>query len=194
MRMLGRTMADDWHALRAEAVLQRLDSSPLGLTSREAAQRLSRFGPNELVQTAKVSPLRILLSQFIDVLVIVLIIAAVISATLGLLQGETADLYDAVLIIVIVIMNAILGFVQEYRAERSLEALKSLAAPKAHVLREGGVVAVPPRELVPGEVVVLAAGDRVPADARLLEVASLRVNAASLARQAPPRPKALRAA
>src|SRR2546422_1433599 len=180
MRMLGRTMADDWHALRAEAVLQRLDSSPLGLTSREAAQRLSRFGPNELIQTAKVSPLRILLSQFVDVLVIVLIIAAVISATLGLLQGETADLYDAVLIIVIVIMNAILGFVQEYRAERSLEALKSLAAPKAHVLREGGVVAVPSRELVPGEVVVLAAGDRVPADARLLEVASLRVNEASL--------------
>src|SRR5437879_6154734 len=180
MRMLGRTMADDWHALRAEAGLQRLDSSPLVLTSREAAQRLSRFGPNELVQPAKVSPLRILLSQFIDVLVIVLIIAAVISATLGLLQGETADLYDAVLIIVIVIMNAILGFVQEYRAERSLEALKSLAAPKAHVLREGGVVAVPSRDLVPGEVVVLAAGDRVPADARLLEVASLRVNEAAL--------------
>src|SRR5256712_6056552 len=77
-------------------------------------------------------------------------------------------------------MNAILGFVQEYRAERSLEALKSLAAPKANVLREGGVVAVPSRELVPGEVVVLAAGDRVPADARLLEVASLRVNEASL--------------
>src|SRR2546422_467359 len=116
----------------------------------------------------------------VDDLVIVLIIAAVISATLGLLQGETADLYDAVLIIVIVIMNAILGFVQEYRAERSLEALKSLAAPKAHVLREGGIVAVPSRELVPGEVVVLAAGDRVPADARLLEVARLRVNEASL--------------
>src|SRR3989475_11284047 len=180
MRMLGRTMADDWHALRAEAVLQRLDSSPLGLTSREAAQRLSRFGPNELVQTAKGSPLRILLSQFIDVLVIVLIIAAVISATLGLLQGETADLYDAVLIIVSVIMNAILGFVQEYRAERSLDARQSPAAPKAHVLREGGIVAVPSRELVPGEVVVRAAGDRVPADARLLDVASLRINEASL--------------
>src|SRR3989454_9694900 len=77
-------------------------------------------------------------------------------------------------------MNAILGFVQEYRAERSLEALKSLAAPKAHVLREGGVVGVPSRELVPGDVVVLAAGDRIPADARVLEVASLRVNYASL--------------
>jgi len=184
-------MADDWHALRAEAVLQKLDSSPLGLTSREAAQRLSRFGPNELVQTARVSPLRILMSQFVDVLVIVLIIAAIISASLGVLQGQNEDLYDAVLIIVIVIMNAILGFVQEYRAERSLEALKSLAAPKAHVLREGGVVAVPSRELVPGDVVVLAAGDRIPADARLLEVASLRVNEASLTGESLPVSKAV---
>jgi len=186
-----RAMADDWHALRAEAVLQKLDSSPLGLTSREAAQRLSRFGPNELVQTAKVSPLRILLSQFVDVLVIVLIIAAIISASLGVLQGQNEDLYDAVLIIVIVIMNAILGFVQEYRAERSLEALKSLAAPKAHVLREGGVVAVPSREVVPGDLVVLAAGDRIPADARLLEVASLRVNEASLTGESLPVSKAV---
>src|SRR5438876_11324813 len=186
-----RTMADDWHSLPADAVLKRLDASPLGLDSREAARRLSRFGANELVQTARVNPLRILLSQFVDVLVIVLILAAVISATLGLLQGETADLYDAVLIIVIVIMNAILGFVQEYRAERSLEALKSLAAPKAHVLREGGVVAVPSRDLVPGEVVVLAAGDRVPADARLLEVASLRVNEASLTGESLPVSKAV---
>src|SRR5256712_245757 len=175
-----RAMADDWHALRAEAVLQKLDSSPLGLTSREAAQRLSRFGPNELVQTAKVSPLRILLSQFVDVLVIVLIIAAIISASLGVLQGQNEDLYDAVLIIVIVIMNAILGFVQEYRAERSLEALKGLAAPKAHVLREGGVVAVPSREVVPGDLVVLAGGRGLPGVARLLEVAGLRVNEASL--------------
>src|SRR5712691_7193539 len=186
-----RAMADDWHALRAEAVLQKLDSSPLGLTSREAAQRLSRFGPNELVQTAKVSPLRILLSQFVDVLVIVLIIAAIISASLGVLQGQNEDLYDAVLIIVIVIMNAILGFVQEYRAERSLEALKTLAAPKAHVLREGEVVSIPSRELVPGEIIVLAAGDRVSADARLLEVASLRVNEASLTGESLPVSKAV---
>src|SRR6266700_888847 len=124
-----RAMAGDWHALRAEAVLQRLAASPLGLSSREARERLARVGPNELVQTARISPLRILLSQFTDVLVIVLIAAALISAALGLSQNETADLYDALLIIVII---------------------------------------------------VLAAGDRVPADARLLEVASLRVNEASL--------------
>src|SRR5437870_11887856 len=100
MRMLGRTMADDWHALRAEAVLQRLDSSPLGLTSREASQRLARFGPNELVQTARVSPLRILRSQLVDLLVILLIIAAVISSTLRLLHGDSAGLYDGVLLLV----------------------------------------------------------------------------------------------
>src|SRR5216117_3911422 len=188
---VGCTMADDWHALRAEAVLQRLDSAPLGLTSREASERLSRFGPNELVQTARVSPLRILLSQFVDVLVIVLIIAAIISASLGVLQGQNEDLYDAVLIIVIVIMNAILGFVQEYRAERSLEALKSLAAPKAHVLRERGLVAVPSRELVPGDIALLAAGDRVPADARLLEAAGLRLNEASLTGESQPAVKAI---
>src|SRR5438094_3289667 len=188
---VGCTMADDWHALRAEAVVQRWASAPLGITSREASERLSRFGRNELVQTARVSPLRILLSQFVDVLVIVLIIAAIISAALGVLQGQNEDLYDAVLIIVIVIMNAILGFVQEYRAERSLEALKSLAAPKAHVLREGGIVAVPSRELVPGDVVVLSAGDRVPADARLCHVVGLRVNEASLTGESLPVSKAV---
>src|SRR2546427_1199486 len=172
--MVRRSMADDWHALRPEAVLQRLESSPIGLTTRESAARLARVGPNELVQTTRISPLRILLSQFTDVLVIVLIIAAIISAALGLAQNETSDLYDAILIIAIVIMNAVLGFLQEYRAERSLEALKTLAAPRAHVVREGAVVAIPSRELVPGEVIVLAAGERVPAGARLPEARRLR--------------------
>src|SRR5256885_15448211 len=191
--MVRRSMADDWHALRPEAVLQRLESSLIGLTTRESAARLARVGPNELVQTTRISPLRILLSQFTDVLVIVLIIAAIISAALGLAQNETSDLYDAILIIAIVIMNAVLGFLQEYRAERSLEALKPLAAPRAHVVREGAVVAIPSRELVPGEVIVLAAGDRVPADARLLEAASLRVNEASLTGESLPVSKATEA-
>jgi len=124
-------MADHWHALPAEAVLQRLDASPLGLTTRDARARLERVGPNELVQATKISPFRILLSQFKDVLVIVLIIAAVISAVLGITRNQTEDLWDAALIVIIVIMNSILGFVQEYRAERSLEALKTLAAPRA---------------------------------------------------------------
>lgn len=173
-------MADDWHSLPAETVLQRLEASPSGLTAAEATRRLARYGPNELVQTTKASPFRIFLAQFKDVLVIILIIAAAISAALGLAQNETADLYDAALIIAIVIMNSVLGFFQEYRAERSLEALKNLAAPHAHALREGEAVPVLSRDLVPGDVVVLAAGDRVPADGRLLEAASLRINEASL--------------
>src|SRR5216117_4048934 len=186
-----RTMADEWHSLPADDVLRRLDASPLGLNASDAARRLARIGPNELVRTARISPWRILLAQFVDVLVIVLIIAAIISAVLGTLQGELADLYDAILIVAIVIMNAILGFVQEYRAERSLEALKGLAAPKAHVLREGGIVAIPSRELVPGDVTVLAAGDRVAADARLLEAAGLRLNEASLTGESQPVSKAI---
>src|SRR3989475_13160974 len=106
-----RAMADHWHSLPADAVLRRFDASPQGLNSQEAARRLARFGPNELVQTARVRPLRILLSQFVHVLVIVLIIAAIISAVLRLLQSPRSDPYYAVLIIVLVIMNAILGFV-----------------------------------------------------------------------------------
>src|ERR1700704_299670 len=162
-----RAMADDWHSLPAETVLQRLDASASGLTAAEAARRLARYGPNELVQTLKASPLRIFLGQFKDVLVIILIIAAAISAALGLAQNETADLYDAALIIAIVIMNSVLGFFQEDRAERSLEALKNLSAPRAHALRGGETVPVPSRDLVPGDVVVLAAGGRGPPGGRL---------------------------
>src|SRR5205814_10376328 len=145
-----RTMADEWHSSPADDVLRRLDASPLGLNASDAARRLARIGPNELVRTARISPWRILLAQFVDVLVIVLIIAAIISAVLGTLQGELADLYDAILIAAIVIMNAIPGFVQEDRSERSPEALIDLVAPKADLLRDGRVLAVPSRELLPG--------------------------------------------
>ena len=179
-------MANDWHALPAEAVLGRLKASPHGLTPEEAAARLARHGPNELVQTTRVSPLKILLEQFTDVLVLVLIAAAIISGALGLAKGEATELYDAGLIMVIVILNATLGFVQEYRAEKSLQALKALAAPRAHVVRGGEITSVPTREVVPGDIAVLGAGDRIPADARLLEAASLRTNEASLTGESTP--------
>ena len=173
-------MPDDWHALSAQDVLERLGSGPEGLRPAEAAARLAKHGPNDLVQLTKVSRLRILLSQFVDALVIILIIAAAISAVLGFLNGNSGELYDAILITIIVVLNALFGYVQEYRAEKSLEALRSLAAPKAHVMRGGEASTIAARELVPGDVVLLSAGDKVPADLRLLESVNLRVNEASL--------------
>ncbi len=179
-------MAEDSHAVDVETAFERQASSPTGLSKGEAAKRLADVGPNELVQTTRVSPLRIFLEQFTDVLVIILIIAAAISGYLGLSKGESAELWDAILIAIIVILNSVLGFVQEFRAERSLQALKALAAPKAHVVREGEVLPIPARELVPGDVVLLAAGDKIPADVRLFEAASLRTNEASLTGESTP--------
>jgi len=182
---------DDWHALTLEAALERLGSRPQGLTRSEAAARLARSGPNELLQLAKVSRLKIFLSQFLDVLVIILVIAAAISGVLGLLKGDVNELYDAILIMIIVVLNAVFGYYQEYRAEKSLEALRSLSAPRAHVIREGEPSTIPARDLVPGDVVVLSAGDKVPADVRLIEVASLRTNEASLTGESAPVSKAV---
>ncbi len=188
-------MADVWHAVGVETAFERQRSSPQGLPKEEAWKRLAEIGPNELVQTTRISPLRIFLEQFTDVLVIILIIAAAVSAYLGLSAGEsgTGELYDAVLIVIIVILNSVMGFVQEYRAEKSLQALKALAAPKAHAIREGETVAIPSRELVPGDVVALAAGDKVPADLRLFDVASLRTNEASLTGESTPVSKTIAA-
>ena len=181
-------MPEDWHALPVEAALSRLGSGEHGLSIAEAAARLATSGPNELIQFAKTSRLKIFLSQFLDALVIILIIAAAISAVLGLLKvpPDPAELYDAILIAIIVVLNALFGYVQEYRAEKSLEALRSLAAPKAHVIRGGEPTTVPAREVVPGDVVILSTGDKVPADLRLIETASLRVNEASLTGESMP--------
>ena len=173
-------MAETWHALRAEEVLDRLDSSPLGLDPEDAARRLARHGPNEIVQLRKISPLKIFLGQFVEPLVLVLIAAAVISGAIGFARGTVEELYDAVVIVVIVLFNAGFGFFQEYRAEKAIQALKALAAPQAQVVREGQVTVLPTKDVVPGDVVILNAGDKVPADLRLLEVANLRVNEAPL--------------
>ncbi len=173
-------MPEAWHAVDVETAFEREGSAPTGLSKGEAAERLAKVGPNELVQTTRISPLRIFLEQFTDVLVIILIIAAAVSAYLGLSRGESTEVWDAVLIAIIVVLNSVLGFFQEFRAEKSLQALKALAAPKAHVVRGGEALAIASRDLVPGDVVVLAAGDKTPADLRLFEAASLRTNEASL--------------
>jgi Ca2+-transporting ATPase len=162
-----------WHSLRAHDVVSRLGSKTEGLDEEEAKLRLSRFGRNELEPEKKPSSAGIFLRQFKSVLVIILLAATLISLALG----ETVD---AAVILAIVFAISVLGFVQEYRAEKALEALKRMAALTATVVRGGVESEIPARELVPGDVVVLSVGDKIPADMRLVETVNLRIDEASL--------------
>ncbi len=150
-----------------------------GLDETTAAERLERDGPNELLTTGLKSPYRILLEQFLDTMVIVLIVAALVSMVLG-------EVKDAIAIFVIVVLNAILGFTQEYRAERAMAALKQLSSPTVRLRRGGEVRERPARELVVGDIVLLEAGSLVPADGRLIEVANLRIQEAALTGESVP--------
>ena len=154
-------MADvAWHSLPIDEVVERHKTDlEKGLAPSEAARRLQEVGPNELKEAPRTGWLQRLLDQFRNFVVLLLIAASIISGLLG-------EVPEALAIILIVILNAILGIVQEGRAERALDALKKLASPEAHVLRDGHVVKVPEREIVPGDVVLLEAGNYVPADAR----------------------------
>ena len=169
-----------WHTLPAEQTLARLDThEDSGLTSAEAQARLERYGPNELVERGTKSPLVILWEQMINPLVLLLLFAAVVSALLG-----EAD--STIAIMGIVILNAILGVVQEYRAEKAMAALKQMAAPLVRVRRDARVSEISARELVPGDVILLEAGNIIPADARIVASASLSVQEASLTGESHP--------
>ena len=173
-------MSTEFHAMSGEETLSALGSGPQGLTAAEAADRLVRYGPNELSGGRKISPLKIFLEQFKDFMVIILIIAAIISAAIATAQGTTEEWLDAAVIMVIVVINATLGFVQTYRAEKTMQALKDMTAPLANVIRDGKEQSVPSKDLVPGDLILLAAGDRISADARLLDSTNLKTNEASL--------------
>lgn len=162
-----------WHALDSSQVLADLGSNKSGLAPDEAVLRLAQYGHNELVSKKKISPIKIFFEQFKDFLIIILLVATAIS----LVIGETLD---AIVIMVIVVFAAGLGFIQEFRAEKAMDALKKMAAPTARVLRGGSEVEIPARELVPGDVVILKAGDRIPADSRIFESFSLKVEEAAL--------------
>ena len=171
--------ADNWYTLTTDESLKSLGSGLDGLTSEEAAKRLKEYGPNELRRLKKISPWAIFFEQFKDLLIIILLVAVVISAVLG----ETVD---AIVIFIIIVFAAGLGFIQEYRAERSLEALKKMAAPAARVTRDGKHIDIPAVDLVPGDVVLLKTGDRIPADGRVLESVNLRTDEASLTGESSP--------
>ncbi|MDH5459108.1 MAG: HAD-IC family P-type ATPase, partial [Nitrospinota bacterium] len=162
-----------WHTLSIERVLERLSVASSGLSTEEARLRLIEHGPNELVSADGVTPWTVLGNQFKNVLIIILLIATVISAFLG-------HAIESIAIAVIVLFAIVLGFIQEYRAERAIEALKKMAAPFATVLRDGEEIRLPSRDLVPGDIVILRVGDKVPADARIREVMNLQVDESSL--------------
>ena len=169
-----------WHQLDAGAVCRLLATDrSRGLSGDEASRRLAEAGPNELAEADKASPVALFVGQFKDFMVLVLVAAALVSGLLG-------EFLDAITILAIIVMNGILGFAQEYRAEKSLRALRQLASPMARAVRDGRTLALPARELVPGDVVLLESGDRVPADVRILEAESLHIEESALTGESVP--------
>jgi Ca2+-transporting ATPase len=168
-----------WHTLPVDQTFERLKSDSAGLSREEGARRLAEIGPNELQAARRISPWQILLEQFKNILVVILLIATGLSAFLD--HGT-----ESLVIALIVLFAVFLGFIQEYRAERAIEALRQMAAPMARVLRGGEEHELPARELVPGDLILLRAGDRVPADARLVETVNLQVEEASLTGESMP--------
>jgi Ca2+-transporting ATPase len=169
----------NWHNLEVSEVLASLDSKRDGLSQEEAQRHLAEFGPNELAEKEKISSWIIFLEQFKNFLIIILLVAVILSA----IMGEVAD---AIVIFAIVLFAAGLGFIQEYRAEKAMEALKRMAAPMASVLRNGKEAEIPSRELVPGDIIIIRTGDRIPADCRLIEAVNLKADEASLTGESVP--------
>jgi Ca2+-transporting ATPase len=170
---MRRVEMKPWHAMTADELLKALGSGQGGLSADAALQRLVEYGPNRIESPHKPSPVKIFLSQFREYLTLVLIFAAIIA----IIAGETTNAY---VILGIVILVALIGFIQEYKAERAMEALRSMVAPDADVFRDGRMVVVPAEKLVPGDLIFLEAGDKVPADGRIVEETSLEVIEASL--------------
>ncbi len=172
--------APAWHCLPIAEVSKQLESDiAVGLTQVQAAERGAHYGPNAIQEGEHRSPWRMVLDQFTDFMIIVLLVAAVISGFIG-------EVIDTIAILVIVLMNGIIGFIQEYRAERAMAALKKLAAATARVLRDGKVADLPAAALVPGDVVVLEAGNVIPADLRLFESMVLKTEEAALTGESVP--------
>jgi Ca2+-transporting ATPase len=171
-----------WHTLAVDDVFRELNSSQGGLATAAAAERLDQYGPNELQAGRRVSPWRILLEQFKNVLLLILIGATGLSIATG--HGT-----EAIVIGIIVFFAVGLGFVQEFRAERAMEALQKMAAPAATVIRDGKEAQIPARELVPGDVILLKAGDKIPADCRLIEAVNLQADEAPLTGESVPSEK-----
>jgi len=169
----------EWHKLAPQDAVKRLKSSVDGLDTAEAKQRLARYGHNELKEEKPVSRLQIFLAQFKSFLVIILIAATIFSAAIG-------EIIDAIAILVIVVLNGVFGYIQEYRAEKTIAALKKLTRPETIVLRDGRKQMIPSRDIVPGDIVILEQGSRVTADMRLLWTTDLKIDESALTGESVP--------
>lgn len=180
---MNKTNAIHWHALDSAQVVDELKTDiDKGLSSKEAALRLEKYGPNQLTAAVRISPLMLFLAQLKNTLIIILLIATALSGVLG-------HAVEAIAIGVIVLFAVLLGFYQEFRAERALEALRKMAAPTALVIRDGVERSIPSLELVPGDIILLSMGDRVPGDSRLLEAINLKSDEAALTGESLPSEK-----
>ena len=173
------------HNKTIKEALAELKSSEKGLSSHEAKKRLEKHGYNQIEEKEKISAFRIFIGQFKSFIIWILIIAVIISAFLG-------EMVDAAVILAIVVLNAIFGFMQEYKAEKAIEALKNMASLKATVLRDGNEFEIDAKEVVPGDIIILSEGEKIPADARLIEIVMLETQEASLTGESLPVPKHLR--
>ena len=172
-------MAINWHNFTAEETLGKLETNRNGLSEAEAAQRLERYGPNELEEKGRTSRLVLFLRQFASPLIYILLIAVVIEFVIG-------NPIDASVILIIVNINAVVGYFQESRAEKAMLALRLMTAPQAKVKRQGEVKVVPARQVAPGDIIVLETGDKVPADVRVIEATNLKVDESALTGESQP--------
>ncbi len=163
----------DYYKHTTKDILKKLETDEKGISNSEARTRLDKYGPNKIESKKKISPIMIFLSQFNDPMIWILIGAALISAILG----EMIDFY---VILAILVANAVIGFIQEYNAEQAIEALKKMASLKAVVLRDGEETEIDAENLVPGDVILLSEGEKIPADARLLSITNLKTQEAAL--------------
>ena len=171
----------------AEAVIKTASSEANGLAADEAAKRLETDGPNKLIEAKKRSSLLRFFDEMKDPMIIILLVAALLSLITSLYQGENPS--DVFIILFVVVLNSTLGVIQENKAEEAIEALKKMTAAKSHVLRDGQIVSIENTELVVGDVIILEAGDSVPADGRIIEEASLKIEEAALTGESVPATK-----
>ncbi|MFH1685240.1 MAG: HAD-IC family P-type ATPase, partial [Candidatus Micrarchaeota archaeon] len=179
----------DWHSISLKDVFSSLKTSKSGLTSIEAKTRLGSYGPNTISIKKEISPISIFINQFKNLLVLLLLFAAFVSFMIAYLDPHESDYIDAILIFAIVIGNALFGFFQEYKAEKTIEALTKMSAPLALVIRDNQEVEIPSEQVVCGDILVITEGDKVAADARIIESFSIHCDESALTGESVPSQK-----